>query len=114
MWQAPPLIVCQPECFDLLRRHIFGDMHRNLFKTEFFRSLEPGMAADDHHIRIDNDRRTPAEFLNAGGDGINGFAIPPRISLIRVYVCDFYVLNQHDASLSAGVSALSLSVSVSA
>ena len=61
--------------FDLLRRQVFGDMHRNFIQAKLDRSLIPRVPADDDAVGIDDDRLAKTELTYAGRHRIDGAVV---------------------------------------
>ena len=82
-------------CLNLLRRKIRCDMYRHFFQTELFCRFEPRVTADDDHILINNDWRTPAEFTDGIGNSLYCIIVEPGIFFIRTDIRNFHIDNLH-------------------
>ena len=82
-------------CLYLLRGKIRCDMYRHFFQTELFSRFEPRVTADDDHILVNNDWRTPAKFADGIGNGFYRIIIEPGIFLIRTHIRNFHINDLH-------------------
>ena len=101
-------VVHQPVSLHLGGRQIVGDVNRNLCESQLARSEKAGVPGDDHALRIDHNRLTPAEFLNRCRDFIDRRrGDRSGIPRIRNYPVNRPEFNLHRAStLSRIVSAI--------
>ena len=73
-------VVHQPVGARLRRGEAAGDVHRHLGQPELARRLEPGVAGEDHHRLVDDDRLAPAELLQRGRHRRDRGRVPPRVA----------------------------------
>ena len=68
--------------------HVATDLNGHLREPEVLRSLEPGVAADDHPGLVDHDWLAETELLDRCGDGLDGSIVLTRVLLVGGDVTD--------------------------
>ena len=70
-------------------------MDWNNIKTEFLCREQSGVTADYDHLTVNYNRRTPAELLDTGGNGIHRPFIEAWVLFVWTDVRYFHIGNIH-------------------
>jgi hypothetical protein len=95
-------VVHQPVGAQLRRRQAMRDMHRHARHTEPLGRLVAGVADDDHHVLVDDDRLTPAELGQRGGDRGDSLLVAARVARIGHKLVDRRFDDVHGRSGAMG------------